>query len=79
MDRGNYRTLQREATPGNEHKIKLFMEYVPETGISEVPDPYYGGPQGFETVLDLVDTAALGLLDSLQSCSDESVKNSSTT
>ena len=35
----------------------------PELGIDEVPDPYYGGPEGFEHVLDLVERASTALLE----------------
>ena len=39
-------------------KVSLFLEHCPELGIREVPDPYYGGDQGFERVLDLCEAAA---------------------
>ena len=42
------------------------MEYAPETGRLEVPDPYYGDARGFEEVLDLCDAASRGLLAELQ-------------
>jgi protein-tyrosine phosphatase len=35
-------------------------------GVHEVPDPYYGGPQGFEQVLDLLEDACTGLLEALR-------------
>jgi protein-tyrosine phosphatase len=48
-------------------KIHLLREYDPESaGDLEVPDPYYGGDDGFETVLDLVDAACRGLLAELR-------------
>ena len=43
-------------------RIRLFLEFAPDAGEAEVPDPYYGGPNGFEEVLDLVEAAARGLL-----------------
>jgi protein-tyrosine phosphatase len=46
--------------------LRLFLEFAPETGISEVPDPYYGGPNGFEDVLDLIEAASRGLLEHLR-------------
>lgn len=46
-------------------KIKLFSEHHPQPPMEEVPDPYYGGPEGFETVLDLVETLSEGLLESI--------------
>ena len=49
-------------------KIKMMAEYLSDPEFSRydaVPDPYYGGPQGFETVLDLLDDASSGLLASI--------------
>ncbi|CAI5998161.1 unnamed protein product [Closterium sp. NIES-65] len=46
-------------------KVKLMCSYCRKLNYDEVPDPYYGGAQGFETVLDLLDDACGGLLDSL--------------
>ena len=43
-------------------RLDLFLDYAPETGIEEVPDPYYGGDEGFTQVLDLVEAAGEGLL-----------------
>ena len=60
MDRGHLRALQRLAPPGERHKIPLF---VPGR---DVPDPYYGGPEGFEQVLDLVEAACRELLQELK-------------
>ena len=46
-------------------KVRLFLEYAPELGRRDVPDPYYGGAVGFEEVLDLVEEGARGLLAAL--------------
>ena len=62
MDEMNLRLLQRLCPAQHAHKLKLFMEFGTDTGIREVPDPYYGGAQGFERVLDMVEQAAQGLL-----------------
>jgi protein-tyrosine phosphatase len=43
-------------------RVRLFLEFAPHHEPEEVPDPYYGGPNGFEEVLDLVEAAARGLL-----------------
>jgi protein-tyrosine phosphatase len=61
MDRGHLRTLQRMAPDKHRAKIRLF---VPGR---DVPDPYYGGPEGFEEVLDLVEAACRDLLHELKS------------
>ena len=49
-------------------KVRLLRSYDPESsdGDLDVPDPYYGGPNGFETVLDQVEAACRGLLDVLR-------------
>ena len=62
MDRQNFDTLRRGAPPAAQARIRLFLEFAPDAGEMEVPDPYYGGPNGFEEVLDLVEAAARGLL-----------------
>ena len=64
MDRDNLATLVDQADAEHHDKIRLFLEYsaVQET---EVPDPYYGGAAGFERVLDLVEEASRGLLETL--------------
>ena len=43
-------------------EIRLFLEYHPEKRVRDVPDPYYGGPEGFMNVLDLVEAASANLL-----------------
>ncbi len=64
MDRDNRADLLDMApTPEDARKVRLFLDFAPETGVAEVPDPYYGGRQGFETVLDLIEAASRGLLD----------------
>ncbi len=64
MDQANLANLQRLCPPEQRHKVELFLHYG-RSAEQEVPDPYYGGPQGFEHVLDLVEEAANGLLNSL--------------
>jgi protein-tyrosine phosphatase len=66
MDRDNYRELQRICPAGLENKLRLFMEFAPESGVQEVPDPYYGGSGGFERVFRMVEEAADGLLEKLR-------------
>ncbi len=62
MDRDNYRILMNSAPAEHQHKIRLFLEFAPERPEKEVPDPYYGGPEGFERVYEMVDAAAQGLM-----------------
>jgi protein-tyrosine phosphatase len=66
MDREILRALQRRAPSTSQPRVRLLMEFAPEAGPEDVPDPYYGGPNGFEEVLDLVETAARGLLGHLR-------------
>ena len=66
MDRENLRALERSAPAQARDRLRLFLDFAPEAGISEVPDPYYGGPNGFEDVLDLVEAASRGLLEHLR-------------
>jgi protein-tyrosine phosphatase len=66
MDQDHYSILSKLALPPAGHKLKLMMSYARQFAEQEVPDPYYGGPQGFERVLDMLEDAARGLLDSLQ-------------
>jgi len=42
------------------------MYYAPNISIREVPDPYYGGPNGFDNVLDLIEAASDGLITAIQ-------------
>jgi protein-tyrosine phosphatase len=64
MDDDNLANLQRMRPAGSRAKLALLMSYAPEAGSHEVPDPYYGGAEGFETVLDLVESAADGFIAS---------------
>jgi len=66
MDRDHYAILSRIAATSAGHKLKLMMSYAQRFKEREVPDPYYGGPQGFERVLDMLEDAAKGLLESLR-------------
>lgn len=66
MDEDNHRALSALCPPGLEERLKLFMNYAPHLEILEVPDPYYGGTNGFEAVFDMVDEAARGLLEAIR-------------
>ncbi|KAM5585282.1 hypothetical protein ABKV19_004594 [Rosa sericea] len=56
----------REPLPEDAYKkVKLMCSYCKKHDETEVPDPYYGGPQGFEKVLDLLEDACESLLDSI--------------
>lgn len=78
MDRSNLRVLRALAPAGSPAEIRLLREFEPPAdggtardgerreGTLDVPDPYHGGPSGFERVLDLVESCCAGLLEELQ-------------
>jgi protein-tyrosine phosphatase len=66
MDWDHMEILQAQCPPQHRHKLRRLMEFAP-AGMGEVvADPYYGGKQGFETVLDHVEAACAGLLADLR-------------
>lgn len=66
MDRLNLHMLTEGAGDDYAERVSLFLDFG-GGGESEVPDPYYGGTAGFERVLDLVEDASRGLLETLRS------------
>ena len=62
MDQANLNDLRRLCPNEQTHKLRLFMEFAVGHAARDVPDPYYGGVQGFEHVLDLCEAGARGLL-----------------
>ena len=64
MDVDNLERLKDQSPSEHHNKIMLFLEYA-SVREREVPDPYYGGAAGFERVLDLVEEASRGLLETL--------------
>ncbi len=67
MDADNLANLQRIRPAGSRARVALLMSYAPGACSREVPDPYDGGAEGFERVLDLVESAAAGFIASLPS------------
>lgn len=65
MDCTNLEALRRICPPERQHRLKLFMSYARNFDDQEVPDPYYGLGHGFDLVLDMVEDAAEGLLDTI--------------
>jgi protein-tyrosine phosphatase len=65
MDENNHRHLTAMCPPRLQHKVSLLMEWGGEEDEYEVPDPYNGGPDDFEQVLDLVETGCDGLFEAL--------------
>lgn len=67
MDSENYRNLRDlDRKDRFSSKIKMMRDYDPEPGDGEVPDPYYGGLQGFENVFQVLDRSCEQLLNSLK-------------
>jgi protein-tyrosine phosphatase len=66
MDRLNHVTLLDRSPPRYHARIRTMLEFAAGAG-HDVPDPYYGGPAGFDTVLDLVEAAAPGLFAEIRS------------
>lgn len=65
MDRDNLSQLQGACPRPHLPKLDLFMRYSTRFEGEDVPDPYFGGDQGFELVLDMVEDAATGLIEVL--------------
>jgi len=66
MDRANLAILQSITPRNSDTRARLFLEYARHHAEREVPDPYYGGADGFERVLDMVEDAAQGLLEEIR-------------
>ena len=66
MDETNMRALSDMQPPDFGGHLGLLLDFAPELGLREVPDPYYGGPDGFDRVLDLIEASTAGLLARLQ-------------
>lgn len=64
MDRSNLDDLRARSTPENRSRIHLFLEYA-HGAPDEVPDPYYGGPNGFVDVYEMVREASEAVADRL--------------
>ncbi len=66
MDLENLAELRRRGPAQALDKIRLFLDFIEGGDLEEVPDPYYGGENGFEQVLDLAEQAAQGLLQQMR-------------
>jgi protein-tyrosine phosphatase len=66
MDMDNFHNLSEICPLGYESRLSMFMDYAQTIRMREVPDPYYGGADGFEKVLDMVEDASQGLLDAIR-------------
>jgi protein-tyrosine phosphatase len=66
MDASNLALLEADCPGRWRQKVRPFLDYAPARMEREVPDPYYGGRDGFDYVLDLVEDAARGLLEAIR-------------
>jgi protein-tyrosine phosphatase len=64
MDAQNIANIETMRPTGNDTPVQLFTDYAPDSGMSEVPDPYYS--RDFDGALDLIEECARGLLKSLR-------------
>jgi low molecular weight protein-tyrosine phosphatase len=62
MDRLNHATLVDRSAPEHHERIRTLLEFAGKAAPADVPDPYYGDAKGFDDVLDLIESAAAGLL-----------------
>ena len=65
MDEENYRAVA-DLCPGGSTVVRPFLDYAPNRTETKVPDPFYGGSEGFEHVLNLVEEASEGLLEDIR-------------
>ncbi|MCB9996007.1 MAG: low molecular weight phosphotyrosine protein phosphatase [Rhodospirillales bacterium] len=63
MDSGHHNIITRQIPNDARAQVALFMDYAPQAGSRDVPDPYYGGTAEFEYALDLVEQGVQGLID----------------
>lgn len=66
MDHANHRNALEICPPGHCDKLHYFMDFAPQLNVKEVPDPYFGGVDGFEHVLDLIEAASAGLMSDIR-------------
>ena len=63
MDWDNLSAMQQQCPKAYQHKLMLLMRFASEFEEATVPDPYYGGAEGFSKVLDYLEDACQGVLD----------------
>ncbi len=66
MDRKNHADLIAACPPGRTERVRLLLDFAPDQPLREVPDPYYGGGDGFVRVFDMIEDASRGLLDDIR-------------
>jgi len=66
MDRSHQQTMAQACPKGQQDRVRLFLSFAPHLNLRDVPDPYYGGGDGFERVLDMIEEGSRGLLEHLR-------------
>jgi len=66
MDKENLDNVKQMASGDHEDKLRLMRDFDPQPGDGQVPDPYYGGPEGFENVFQIIKRSCKNLLDELE-------------
>jgi len=66
MDEKNHASALKVCPDIHQQKLRYFLEFAPQLNSLNVPDPYYGGKFGFERVLDMVEEASVGLLETVR-------------
>ncbi|WP_019626169.1 low molecular weight protein-tyrosine-phosphatase [Thioalkalivibrio sp. ALJT] len=66
MDDANFQNAERIRPENARAELLRFLDFAPHSGKTEVPDPYYGGDEGFAHVMDLVEMGADGLLNHIR-------------
>ncbi len=66
MDNSNYKNVVALTADDLKYKIRKMMDFASNHPHDQVPDPYYGGPESFELVLDLLEDACNGLLEEIK-------------
>jgi len=66
MDQSNFEDLQRLQPENSKAKLKMMMHYHPDARPNEVPDPYYGGMDGFNYMCELLESATSGLVKEVE-------------
>ena len=67
MDDDNFGLVTEACPKEYRSKVKYFLDFAPDVNTRNVPDPYYGGNNGFERVFDMIEEASAGLLEMLNS------------
>ena len=65
MDESNMQNLKKVEPSNSRAKLSMMCHFAENRSETEVPDPYFGGPEGFEVVYDILEDACRGLLNSL--------------